>query len=394
MTSEFFAEFLIHPCPIEYSGNTCSHNCGYCFSNIRSPARFSDVGQTCKLFSGKSKSKGLLAFLVDRGYPVCVSNRSDPFGNSNIIDTKAVLSIMAQRKNGIFFQTKGGEREDEAIEIIKDKKNVVMYITMTTLNDDISKRVEPGAPLPSQRIKLARKAKALGWSVIIAVNPCVEAWMPQESLESLEDVMLSIGVRHYIFQKLKLNSADVKTFSDFRKSQFSDSEIKLAVSGKDLYFQAQVERQIQKGITPLAFGMPFKTAFFDEINAALGKAMNGNYAFFNRCFSSGKEYVTFDDYFDAIIGENKELLEYTGKEAPKYIMCQNRGAWKDSWTAKEARTFTDVLRCFWNNKRLSGSPQNNFLFQKVKNEKDEFGNIVLRFGGGEVMRSERESERR
>lgn len=393
MTSVFYSEFLIHPAPIEYSGNACTHNCAYCFSNIRCPVRHSDVAQTVRIFSGKTKSKSLLKFLVDEKYPVCMCNRSDPFSKSNIVDTKAVLSVVNHIENGIFFQTKGGDREDEAIEIIRDRKNVVMYITMTTIRDEISRRIEPGAPLPSQRIKLAEKAKGLGWTVIIAVNPCLESWMPQSDLEWLESKMEKIGVRHFIFQKLKLNSVDVKGFSDFRRKCFTDEELKIALTGKDAYFQTQVERQISKGLYPLAFGMPYGTDFFDEVNKTLGRAMNGNYAFFNSCFSSGREFFWFEDYLNSIIGENVDLLEYCGSDAQKYILGQHRGVWKDSYSAKEAKTFKDVLRIFWNNKRMPGSPQNNFLFQRVTDEKDDNGNILLRFGGGEILRNQRETER-
>jgi hypothetical protein len=51
------------------------------------------------------------------------------------------------------------------------------------------------------------------------------------------------------------------------------------------------------------------------------------------------------------------------------------------------------MRIYWNEKRLSVSPQNNFLFRVVKeNDKiafDENGNIMLEFCGGKVMRESR-----
>lgn len=396
MISAFMSEFLIHPAPIEYSGNTCTHNCGYCFSNIRSDKRYSDMPQTMRLLTGASESKGILSFLFNHGYPICMCNRSDPFSRSNIADTNAVLKIAAKIPNGIFFQTKGGCGVYDSLEIIKDKKNVVMYITITTCDDGISQRMEPGAPLLSERIRLAEFSVKMGWDVIIAINPCVEKWMPETRLIELEDRMKSIGVVKFIFQKLKMNRKDINSFSKFRIGQFEKDELDKACAAKDTYFQTQVERQISKGLMPLAFGMPYRTRFFDSVNATLGKAMYGNYAFFDSCFERGNGVFTFSDYSSAIIGDNTELLSFRGKEMSKYIMAQHRGVWK-SPKCQAARTFIDVLRIIWNEKRLSSSPQNNFLFQAVTENGvrcvDDDGNILLHFDGGKINREQRTKER-
>ncbi len=396
MISAFMSEFLIHPAPIEYSGNTCSHNCGYCFSNIRSDKRYSDMRQTIRLLSGCSKSNGVLSFLFNCGYPICMCNRTDPFSRSNIADTNAVLKIAAKIPNGIFFQTKGGVGVYESLDIIKDKKNVVMYITITTCDDGISQRMEPGAPLLSERIKLAEFSVKMGWDVIIAINPCVEKWMPENKLIELEDRMKSIGVVKFIFQKLKMNRKDVNGFTKFRMGQFEKDELENACEGHDVYFQSQVERQIKKGLIPLAFGMPYGTKFFESVNATLGKAMNGNYAFFNSCFVKGRGVFSFKDYISSIIGVNVDLLGFRGKEMSKYIMAQHRGVWKTP-RYQSARSFEDVLKIIWNEKRLSSSPQNNFLFQAVTENGvrcvDDDGNILLYFDGGTINRNPRTKER-
>jgi len=147
---------------------------------------------------------------------------------------------------------------------------------------------------------------------------------------------------------------------------------------------------------PLAFGMPYRTRFFDSVNATLGKAMNGNYAFFDSCFERGNGVFTFSDYFSAIIGDNTELLSFRGKEMSKYIMAQHRGVWK-SPKCQAARSFEDVLKIIWNDKRLSSSPQNNFLFQAVTENGvrcvDDDGNILLHFDGGKINREQRTKER-
>jgi DNA repair photolyase len=391
MLDVFYSEFLIHPAPIEFSGNTCSHNCGYCFSNIRKPVRYADMKQTMRILNGKTKSEGLLNFLYQKGYAVCLSNRTDPFSVSNAPHTLAVLKVLARAPNGIFFQTKGGAGVDDAFMILEGKRNVVFYITVTTLDEAMASRMEPGAPAPEERLALAERAKRAGYEVVLAVNPCVEAWMPHRDLEWLEDWAVARGIRHFIFQKLKLNGADVKAFTPYRLGQFSEAVLDMAVKGRDAWFQSQVERQIEKGLLPVAFGMPFRTRFFDDIDRCLGKTMRGNYAFFDQCFEAGEGLVFFDDYCRAILGPNPDLDEFCGKALQKYIVNQHRGVWRDSEAAKMARTFRDVLRVFWNNARMGGSPQNNFLFQST-GRPDESGDVVLYFAGGKVCRDQRRRE--
>ena len=205
MIKYFSAEFLLHPCALDYSGNTCSHNCFYCFANIKKKERHANLRQTYNLLSGKSKSNTITNALLKLGYAICVSNRSDPFSDNNYKFTLPVLQMLAKRENGIFFQTKGGKGIDDALKILKNKDNVIWYITITSLSEKISRQIEPNAPLPIERIKLAKKLKQNGQEVIIAINPCEPEWMPEKDMRELEDRMAEIDVFHYVFQPLHIS---------------------------------------------------------------------------------------------------------------------------------------------------------------------------------------------
>jgi len=343
-----------------------------------------------RIITGKSKSEGLLNFLFKHGHPICISNRSDPFSASNINDTLAVLKVLAQQPNGIFFQTKSGARVDDALDILREKKEVVFYITITTMRNDISKRMEPGAPLPDERVKFAKHLKMKGYEVIVAVNPCFEPWMPENDLIALENELTGHGISHFVFQRLMLNRKDIGSFSAFRMSQFTDGELERAVAKKDIYFQGQVERQLKKGLDTVAFGMPFKTGFFRSINNVLPGALNNLYALIGQC-SSPRE-IRFDEYLETMTRGSAHLLSYSGKEIAKYILIQNRAVWKLP-KYQRVNTFFELLKAFWNNKRLGASPQNNFLFrvitEKGKPVEDSGGNIVLWYDG-ETHRKQRE----
>jgi len=344
------------------------------------------------IITGKSKSNGLLNFLFKHGHPICISNRSDPFCATNINDTLAVLRILAQQPNGIFFQTKGGVGIDDALDILRGKRDVVFYITITTIRDDISSRMEPGAPLPGERIKLAKDLKKNGYEVIIAINPCFEPWMPESDLIDLEENLLECGISHYVFQRLKVSWRDIKSFSPYRISQFSDDEMKKATEKTDKYFQFQVERQIAKGLNTVAFGMPYKTGFFKSIHASLPRSLNNLYSLINN-LNEPRE-VRFEEYRDVMLFGSEHLLSFSGLEIPKYILNQNRAVWKNPKRQK-IRMFEQLLNVFWNDNGMSASPQNNFLFRVITDGGnpivDNDGNIVL-WHDGEIHRKPRTFE--
>ena len=73
-------------------------------------------------------------------------------------------------------------------------------------------------------------------------------------------------------------------------------------------------------------------------------------------------------------------MDFKSREFTKYIMSQNRGVWKGNARVQRIVSFREMLREFWNNKRLSASPQNNWLFRLCENRLDN-GNIVLMFDG-------------
>lgn len=374
---------MLHPSPLEFSGNTCSHNCCYCFSNIRRPERY------CKLNSDLNfiRKKGGTSFkshLFNSGFSICVSNRSDALSDSNWPDTVSFLKNMNEKQNGYFIQTKGGKKQDEFFKIISGKKNIVFYVTITTINEDIRERTEPGAPSYSERMRLCEMAKAKGYPVIIAINPICEEWMPKNDLKTLISDAEKIGVTHFIFQKLHMTRSDIKLFSKNRIDRFEEEVLRKAVEKKisQAYLQDCVISLIDKGLMPLAFGMPFITNFFDEIHNTLGKSFKGNYDFFKYVNGNNLKTVYFSDYYESVKNECYEL-EFKGLSA--YILRVARNVWKGNEKAQNVKCLKDVLKIYWNDKRISGSPQNNFLFSKIMDAGnpivDNDGNIILHFTG-------------
>jgi len=192
MLETFIGGYLFHPAALDYSGPTCTNGCVYCFANINKSERKASLKQaiTCLY---KKEATTYRDLLVKLGYPICVSNRSDPFSRNNARETAQLFSCLSEFSNGIFIQTKCGPGMDEAIVALNGKSNVVWYITVTTMRDDLSKQIEPFAPASSERLAWAKKLHDMGYLVVIAVNPCTDIWMPMSDLQDLMRYMKGAG---------------------------------------------------------------------------------------------------------------------------------------------------------------------------------------------------------
>ena len=144
----------------------------------------SDYKKFQSLIRNLDKRENLAVELFKAGQPVLLSNRSDPFCEVNRRETMSVLKLLRQFPNGIYFQTKTGDGMEEALEILDGKQNVAFAISVTCADDNLSKRIEPGAPPTSERLEWVRRIVKKGYHVIFAVNPFVEAWMVAPPMDS------------------------------------------------------------------------------------------------------------------------------------------------------------------------------------------------------------------
>lgn len=384
MIDPFYGEFLLHPSPLECSGNTCSHNCCYCFSNIRRSCRYSNIKQTLTQLKNFQSSNTYKNTLIKEKYSICLSNRTDPFSKTNYIETLSMLEYLKNLENGIFFQTKGGYGIDEAFDILKDKKNILFYVTITSKNNDILKVIEPNSPSYEEKIELIKKAKNNGYNVIVAFNPVVKNWLPEKDFYDIVSDVNKIGVKNFIFQKLYLSKNDIKGFTEDRKKRFEDEILIDAVkkqSENQYYLQSLVIELIKRGNNAVAFGMPFKTDLFKDIRGTLGKCFPSNYDVINYCFDNKVKQITFNDYKKVLNENQNDLFNKEFKGLSTYIFRIARQVWKGNDKIQSIRTINDVLNAYWNYKQISGSLQNNKLFS-VAQEKDDENNLILNFNNG------------
>lgn len=371
----FWGGFLFHPAALDYADETCSHGCAYCFANINKSYREGNVTSAIKALYRDSDT--FTGWLLKNGYPICTSNKTDCFAKNNLRNTRAFYQHLAENGNPVFIQTKGGEGIGEIVESLPKKP--VIYISITMLDDETAKRVEPAAPSPTERLEMARYFIGRGYVVIAAINPCSKTWLPREDFTALCEKFKQIGVRHVVIEMLDMSPSRMRKINTGRKQRMDTATATIGKEDRQ-YVRECTEYLVQQEFLVSKKGMPFASEFYTEIEAALGKVMPSLQPFVNECFAREAETVTFGAFAE-YVGRYIPLdLEFKSNALRGYLLRSGFDTWKDN---KRVDTFRDLLSIGWNDKRCDTSIQKHSLFAPMMDGEvavpDSSGNKILLF---------------
>lgn len=376
MIEPFWGGLLFHPAALDYADESCSHGCAYCFANIGKSNRDGNVKSAINALY-RNNEDTFTNWLLKNGYPIVTSNQTDCFAKNNLRNTRAFFTHLAELETPVFIQTKGGEAVGEIIESLPKKP--VIYISITMLNDDTAKRIEKNAPLPAERLEMARHFIERGYVVIAAINPCSKTWLPREDFVALCEKFKQIGIRHVVIEVLSMSPTRLRKINEARKVRMAPAS---ATIGKDdkQYVRECTEYLIAQGFLVEKKGMPFRSDFYTDIEASLGKVMPSMQPFINECFDRNAETATFGSFADYASRYLPLDVEMKSNALRGYLIRADFNAWKDN---KTVPTFRDLLRIIWNDRRLKTSIQRHTLFSPLM-DGDQFvadssGNKILLF---------------
>ncbi len=372
----FWGGLLFHPAALDYADETCSHGCAYCFANINKSYREGNVASAIKALY-RTDGDTITSWFMRRGYPICMSNKTDCFAKNNLRNTKAFFTHLAESGNPVFIQTKGGEGIGELVESLPKKP--VIYMSITMLNEETAKKVEPAAPLPSERLAMARYFVERGYVVIAAINPCSKTWLPKEDFIALADKFKEAGIRHVVIEVLDMSASRMRKINVARKNMMATATETIG-KGDRQYVRECTEYLVRAGFLVAKKGMPFASDFYTEVEAALGKTMPSLQPFINECLARGEAEVRFERFAE-YVGRYLPLdVAIRGNALRGYLLRSGFDAWFDN---KQVETFRQLLEIVWDDPRSYASIQHHSLFaaQKVGEffAKDADGRKILLF---------------
>ncbi len=211
-------------CPFKLSLNPytgCEHACVYCYASSYIPNFFECRAKRNLLPRLKRDTEKL------KGELISISNSSDPYPSleKKLKLTRKCLEILSKANCKIQMITKSTLVVRD-IDILKKMKAMVA-LTITTLDDELSKKLEPKAPLASERIKAVKKLVKNKIPVAVRVDPIIP-FLNDEQTELIR-ILASIGVKH-------ITSSTYKVRRD-NWQRFSLAFPKIAEKLKPLYFE-------------------------------------------------------------------------------------------------------------------------------------------------------------
>lgn len=211
--------YLSQPVPVHFGLNWCTHACAYCFANLNQPGRRAEYSDIAKLIKwAQSGSSTLEWWYLKNGHPMMVSNDSDPLSRGNR-DAFAQLKEVCDRYDlRLTYQTKGGDAE--AQDLMLSGKPTMVYVTVTTDDEDRRRAIEPGAPSFEARLDLIRQASSLGHFVVVGLNPLVPGWW--NDIGSALSRIREAGASRIWHAELHLSRFQIAAMSDSAKTRHAE----------------------------------------------------------------------------------------------------------------------------------------------------------------------------
>jgi DNA repair photolyase len=193
---------------LDYSLNPytgCGHGCIYCYA----PAtlRYGGPEPWGTFVTAKTNIPAMLERelrRMPRGV-VGISTVTDPYqpAESRLKLTRSCLEVLRAKQFPVCIQTKSALVIRD-IDLIRDFRVKEVGLTVTTLDDEASAILEPGASLPRERLDALKRLTDAGIPTWAFVGPLVPGFVDAASLSRLLTSVKEAGAGKVLVDKLRL----------------------------------------------------------------------------------------------------------------------------------------------------------------------------------------------
>ena len=181
-----------------YTG--CDHGCVYCYASSYIPRFFKCRPKRDLLRRLRREARKL------RGELISISNSSDPYPNIEEENglTRKCLEILSRHECKIQIVTKS-PLVTRDIDLLRKMRCMVAF-SITTGDDELSRRLEPRAPVSSERLEAIEALVKKDIPVAVRIDPIIPFLndKPKKLIESLA----SLGVSHITSSTCKIRPDD------------------------------------------------------------------------------------------------------------------------------------------------------------------------------------------
>jgi DNA repair photolyase len=208
----------------------CEHGCIYCYArpshayvNLSSGIDFET-----QLFVKRNAAESLRKEISKRGYVPSAINfgaNTDPYQPIERDEkiTRACLEVLLEAKHPLTIVTKNALilRDLDLLKPLAEKKLVTVFVSISQLDNDLTRILEPRASAPANRMRAVRELAQAGVPVCVLVAPIIP-FINDEYIERVLESAKDAGASAASYTIIRL-PYDVKTlFKDWLEQHFPD----------------------------------------------------------------------------------------------------------------------------------------------------------------------------
>ncbi len=208
----------------------CEHGCIYCFARpTHSYLGLSPGLDFESRIYAKVNAPELLAHELDkasyRPEPIALGVATDAYQpvERDLKITRRVIETLSERGHPFAAITKSSliERDIDLLAPMASKNQVIAAVTITTLDADIARTLEPRAATPSRRLRTIRALSEAGIPVGVSIAPLIP-FVTEPDLERVMEACAEAGATSASYIVLRLPWEVAPLFKDWLAAHFPD----------------------------------------------------------------------------------------------------------------------------------------------------------------------------
>ena len=149
--------------------------------------------------------------------------------------TRRVIEVLAQARHPFSIVTKGSgiERDLDLLIPLAQKNLVAVYVTLTTLQPELARQLEPRAAAPHRRLRLIKTLSEAGIPVGVSLAPQIP--FLNDDLEQVLAAAHAVGARQAFYAVLRLPWEVAPLFEEWLSLHYPDRAQRVMERVRDLH---------------------------------------------------------------------------------------------------------------------------------------------------------------
>jgi len=206
----------------------CEHGCIYCYARPTHAYLGLSPGLDfeTKLFAKPDAARLLSDEINHADYrceTIAMGTNTDPYQpvERKMKVTRGIIEVLARHRHPLTITTKSGiiERDIDLLADMAADNLVSVYISVTTLNNELARCMEPRAAAPQRRLKTVERLRAAGIPTGVLVAPVIPALNDSE-LETILQCAAAAGAQSAGYILLRLPGEVSALFQEWLGEQY------------------------------------------------------------------------------------------------------------------------------------------------------------------------------